>query len=244
FAALHIHEGAAGIAAPVVINTGLSGSNTIASPTGKGVINLVAPVSTPAAIGALTRLLANPAGFYVNIHTSKNGGGVIRAQLTNPLTVPLIIAQSTKYFLPTGSANATIGILAAGNLADLLLGTVLINGQPATAVPDLSTGLITVTVPAALLANPGVLAVQIRTPAGLASKPLLIPVAAQTSVNTQAVTTVEAAGFSSTSVAPESIAAAFSTRLASATVSSTATPLPIALDATSVYVNGVLAPLF
>ncbi len=247
FTGLHIHEGAAGVAAGVVINTGLSGSNTIVSPTGRGVINLVAPLNTPASQAAMTRLLANPAGFYVNIHTTRNPGGVIRSQLPATLAVPLTIASVNKFFLPTGTANATIGVVAAGNLADLLLGTVLLNGQPAQAVPDLSTGLITVTVPAALLANPGVLALQIRTPGGVATKPLLIPVAAQTSVNTQAVVTVEAAGFSSTSVAPESIAAAFGTRLASATASAPATPtpnLPIALDETRVYVNGVLAPLF
>src|SRR5262249_36636667 len=126
----------------------------------------------------------------------------------------------------------------------LLLGTVLLNGQPAQSVPDLSTGIITVTVPATLLANPGVLALQIKTPAGIASRPLLIPVAAQASVNTQAVTTVDSAGFSSISVGSESIASAFGTKLASTTVVGTTTPLPVALDETRVYVNGVLAPLF
>jgi uncharacterized protein (TIGR03437 family) len=245
FTGLHIHEGPAGVAAGVVINTGLSGANSITTNNTKGVINLVAPVNTAASIGALTRLLANPAGFYVNIHTNRNPGGVIRAQLTAPLAQPLFIAASNKYFLPTGNADTTLTLVALGSsLPDLLLGSVLINGQPVQVVPDLNTGTATVTVPASLLANPGILAVQLRTPAGVLSKPLLIPVAAQASVNTQAATTTDAARFGTT-VAPESIASVFGTKLSANTVLATVTPLPVALDGgTSVYVNGVLSPLF
>src|SRR5204863_4793950 len=43
-----------------------------------GIIDLTAQNAAPA---MLTRLLKNPPGFYVNLHTSVNPGGIIRAQL-------------------------------------------------------------------------------------------------------------------------------------------------------------------
>jgi uncharacterized protein (TIGR03437 family) len=241
FTGLHIHEGPAGAAAGVVINTGLSGSNTIVSATGKGFINIPVQITTAAQIGALTRLLANPAGFYVNIHTTVNPGGVIRAQLTGLSTAVPMVALANKYFLPTGNADATISILATG--IDLL-STVQINGQTVNALPDLATGNINVAVPAALLANPGLLNVQVKASNGTLSLPLAVVVGTQAAVNTTAVATVEAAGFSRTSVAPESIGAAFGTRLASQTVVATGATLPLSLDGTTVYVNGIAARLF
>src|SRR5581483_1856676 len=168
-----------------------------------------------------------------------NPGGVIRAQLTTVGSAPAI-ALSSKYFLATGNADQTISILATG--IDLL-STVQINGQQVTALPDLNTGQVNVTVPAALLANPGVLQVQVKGGNGNLSLPLSIVVGAQTSVNTVAVTSTDAAGFK-TSIAPESIAAAFGTKLASQTVVASGTTLPTSLDGTSVYVNGVAARLF
>ncbi len=248
FTGLHIHEAAAGVAGGVVINTGVSGAAPIVSATGKGFINIPVLVPAPGAsataaanqIGALTRLVANPAGFYVNIHTAANPGGVIRAQLTSLGAAPAIVVAN-KYFLPTGNADATISILAAG--VDLL-SSVLINGQQVLAIPDLATGAINVTVPAALLANPGVLQMQIKGGNGNHSLPLSIPVAAATSVNSQAVATLDAAGFSPAAVAAESIAASFGTRLASQIVANAAAVLPLELDGTSVYVNGVRARLF
>jgi uncharacterized protein (TIGR03437 family) len=55
---------------------------------------------------------------------------------------------------------------------------------------------------------------------------------------------VSAANYSSDSLTPESIAAAFGTNLATTLVLADATPLPTTLGGTSVRVNGVLAPLF
>ncbi|MBS1788604.1 MAG: hypothetical protein JST85_12825 [Acidobacteria bacterium] len=60
----------------------------------------------------------------------------------------------------------------------------------------------------------------------------------------RAVSAVSAANFSGESLAPESIAAAFGTNLATATVVATSTPLPTELAGTKVRVNGELAPLF
>ena len=55
---------------------------------------------------------------------------------------------------------------------------------------------------------------------------------------------VSAANFSADALAPEAIAAAFGTNLATATVVANSTPLPTELAGTKVRVNGVLAPLF
>ena len=59
-----------------------------------------------------------------------------------------------------------------------------------------------------------------------------------------AVAAVSAANFSADALAPEAIAAAFGTNLATATVVANTVPLPTELAGTKVRVNGELAPLF
>ena len=235
---LHIHEGAAGTNAGVVINTGVGGANTITLPTGRGSLNFEVPITAAATIPVLQRLIANPVGFYVNLHTTVNTGGAIRGQLV-PLAAPPIIHQSNTHFLETGSADATIILLATGiDTAS----TVLVNGTTVTGMLNTTTGGLSVTIPAALRANAGTLFVQARNTQGLLSAPVIIPVAAAASVNSVAVTTTDAAKYGNLA-APGAIVAGFGARLASQAVSATALPLPTALDGTSVYVNGVAARL-
>jgi hypothetical protein len=74
----HIHEGAATCACPVVVNTTLAPgqvtvSNGLASFT-KDAITVDPAVAQ--------RLIANPSGFYFNVHTALNAGGVARGTLT------------------------------------------------------------------------------------------------------------------------------------------------------------------
>ncbi len=74
----HIHEGATTCACPVVVNTTLASgevtvTNGIASFTKTG-INVDPAVAQ--------RILSNPAGFYFNVHTTLNPGGVARGQLS------------------------------------------------------------------------------------------------------------------------------------------------------------------
>lgn len=78
---LHIHEGAAGVNGPVRIDTGLSGTNTLDA-SGTGNIFRQVVVTSGDALTALSGVLANPAGWYVNLHTSVNTGGLMRSQLT------------------------------------------------------------------------------------------------------------------------------------------------------------------
>jgi uncharacterized protein (TIGR03437 family) len=60
----------------------------------------------------------------------------------------------------------------------------------------------------------------------------------------RALAAVSAASFSADALAPEAIAAAFGTGLATTTMVASSTPLPTELAGTKVRVNGVLAPLF
>lgn len=243
---LHIHEQVAGQNGSVVINTGVGGTaNTIVNSTGKGFLSYTVPITAAAPLGALTRCLANPTGFYVNLHTSANPGGAIRGQLTALNRAP-VIALSSKYVLPTGSAPATVTLSVTGlDLLNLLASTIQINGQTATVAPDLNTGQAIVTIPAALVANAGVLNIQVKAPSGVLSLPLSIPVVPAASLNSQAVAVVDSASFRA-GAAAESIASAFGTKLASTLVitPSTLAVLPTVLDGTTVYVNGVNAPLF
>lgn len=237
---LHIHEGVSGANGPVVIDTGLSGSNTVTLPSGKGSANFVVPI-TATSLAPFQRMIANPAGFYVNLHSSANAGGVVRSQLSSLSSTPPIIQQSDTYFLETGAGDAQVKLLATG----IDLGTTaIVNGSSIIPIPDLLTGTATVTIPGSLRTNAGVIFLQARNGAGLMSTPIQIVVAAAANVNSVAATTADGAKYGTGSVAPNSIAALFGTRLASTTVAATTTVLPFALDGTSVYVNGQSARLF
>lgn len=63
--------------AAVFVNTGLTPGAPIAMPNGSGSFNLTV---TPT-VDQINQILANPAGFYFNVHTPVNPGGAIRGQL-------------------------------------------------------------------------------------------------------------------------------------------------------------------
>jgi hypothetical protein len=73
----HIHQAPAGVNAGIAVNTGLAaGEVTLTNGAGgftKNAVNV-----TPATAQAM---LDGPAGFYFNVHTTANPGGVIRGQL-------------------------------------------------------------------------------------------------------------------------------------------------------------------
>jgi hypothetical protein len=74
----HIHPGAAGVNGPVIVNTGISPTAPLVMADGSG--NLV--ISNIAITQALaSQIVANPAGYYFNVHTPLNPGGAIRGQL-------------------------------------------------------------------------------------------------------------------------------------------------------------------
>jgi hypothetical protein len=78
----HIHEGAAGVAGGVRVNTGLTAATAIPLPngniTGQTFNNATA---TTDALRIINEMIANPSGWYFNVHTTLNGGGAVRGQL-------------------------------------------------------------------------------------------------------------------------------------------------------------------
>ena len=74
----HIHEGATTCACPVVVNT-IAGARRCHIDQRHASFTKAGVTVDPA---VAQRILANPAGFYFNVHTSLNGGGVARGVLT------------------------------------------------------------------------------------------------------------------------------------------------------------------
>jgi hypothetical protein len=75
----HIHTGAAGATGPPVVNSGLSAATSIPTPAGSGGFQRAG--LNPESAANVAAIVANPAGFYFNVHTSLNPGGVARGQL-------------------------------------------------------------------------------------------------------------------------------------------------------------------
>ncbi len=235
---LHIHEAVAGVNGPIVLDSGLSGTNSITLTTGTETIT-AASVVTSTSLEPFKRFINNPVGFYMNLHTSANPAGVIRGQMTS-LTSPPVIEFTPTTFLTTDSASANVNLFLSGaNFAT----TFLANGQTVSSGIDEVTAFYGVTIPGSLRGNAGVIYVQAKNSDGLLSAPRAIVVAPQNKVNAIAATTVDGAKFGPI-VSPESIASAFGTLLASQNANATALPLPTSLDGTSVYVNGAAAGLF
>ena len=67
--ASHIHRGAAGVNGPVVVPFNAPGANGQSDGC------------TQTAASLIDEIMASPAGFYVNVHTTEHPAGAIRAQL-------------------------------------------------------------------------------------------------------------------------------------------------------------------
>lgn len=73
----HIHPGFAGSTGGITVNTGItSGEITLANGSG----SFTRTVNS-AAVDTLAGIIANPQGFYFNVHTTLNTGGAVRGQL-------------------------------------------------------------------------------------------------------------------------------------------------------------------
>jgi hypothetical protein len=80
--AAHIHPGAAGVNGGVLVNTGLVATSPVTQVDGVMSFSSTG-VSVPAA--TLQGIVNNPAGFYFNVHSPTNPGGVARGQLDRAL---------------------------------------------------------------------------------------------------------------------------------------------------------------
>lgn len=79
FVGAHIHPGVAGVNGGVVVNTSLSAGTRPTIQNGAAVWDFP-NVTVPVAIAQ--QLESNPNGFYFNVHTFRNPGGVARGQLS------------------------------------------------------------------------------------------------------------------------------------------------------------------
>ena len=82
FTGLHIHTAPAGVNGRVTLNSGLTGQVPSAE-NGRGRLQFrnELVITNAATVDALEGIVRNPAGYYMNLHTTVNTGGVIRAQV-------------------------------------------------------------------------------------------------------------------------------------------------------------------
>lgn len=115
-AAAHIHEGASGVAGPVVVP--LTAPDAAGTATGTATVDAA----------LMQRIMANPADFYVNVHTSDFPGGAVRGQLAMvggaaAPAAPAPAGDSAPATLPaTGASSDPILPLAGLALLALLVG--------------------------------------------------------------------------------------------------------------------------
>lgn len=110
FTGMHIHRGTAAEAGPVVINSTVSAANPVSSDsTGRGsVISQFQVGSTDTAtLDAVNGVIANPSGFYLNLHTAAQPNGVIRGQLQRAEMVVLMGLMSPRNEVPPVNIGAS-----------------------------------------------------------------------------------------------------------------------------------------
>jgi uncharacterized protein (TIGR03437 family) len=80
---LHIHKERAGQNGPVTIDSGIRAADPVVDTAGRGTINRqgFTASSNTAGLDTVNGMLVDPSGFYANLHTTVNPGGVIRGQL-------------------------------------------------------------------------------------------------------------------------------------------------------------------
>lgn len=76
----HIHRGAAGVNGGIIIDTGLTPANGITLANGT-LTNQTFANRQIDPVSLAQEIIDNPAGFYFNVHSALNPGGVVRGQL-------------------------------------------------------------------------------------------------------------------------------------------------------------------
>jgi hypothetical protein len=77
----HIHTGPATAPGPVLVDTGLSPTAPLLLGDGTASVALTGRSIT---LAQVTQILANPNGYYFNVHTPLNPAGAVRGQLVRP----------------------------------------------------------------------------------------------------------------------------------------------------------------
>lgn len=114
--AMHIHRGAATANGPVVIDSTLPAP--VADAT-TGTLALQGPVlpTNANALAALRDLVADPSGFYLNMHTTRNPGGEMRGQLMKAERLVLMTFMSPENEVPAITGSTAKAICAINVIA-------------------------------------------------------------------------------------------------------------------------------
>jgi hypothetical protein len=127
----HIHRGAAGVNGPVIVPFPV-----LPNPT-------AAECVTAAPLSLAAEIVANPAGFYVNVHTADFPNGAIRGQLAVSPTTSGTTQLLNEPLRAYDSRTAPDGKLTAGSTRVISLATGLdAAGNPHLAVPPGATGAL------------------------------------------------------------------------------------------------------
>jgi uncharacterized protein (TIGR03437 family) len=86
FTGLHVHDGLSTATGPVRLDSGITGAAPTVSSTGFGNIYLKATMLDATSLATLNSVVGDPTRHYLNLHTTVNGGGAVRAQLGAPRT--------------------------------------------------------------------------------------------------------------------------------------------------------------
>jgi uncharacterized protein (TIGR03437 family) len=128
----------------VRIDSGLSGTNTVTDEDGVGnlLFGINVGASNPNGLATLRSLLVSPENHYLNLHTSVNPGGAIRAQLAGAAAVPTLssngIVNSTFAAGVNTSAPGSLVSIFGTDLARSTTGAVVSNGRLATTLAGTS----------------------------------------------------------------------------------------------------------
>jgi uncharacterized protein (TIGR03437 family) len=113
FTGLHIHNQVAGQNGPVTIDTGVTGAATIVSETGFGNIFRTVNVNSATGLATLNSMVAKPDQHYVNLHSTVNPGGVVRAQVGEQFARPPAVGDALSLVLDPGQREIAPGGLVA-----------------------------------------------------------------------------------------------------------------------------------
>lgn len=81
---IHIHSGLPNVEGPILIDSGTSPVSLAGGDT------LITASDRPVSAADASNILANPSGFYVNVHTSLNPDGAVRGQLETSSAFPTV----------------------------------------------------------------------------------------------------------------------------------------------------------
>jgi uncharacterized protein (TIGR03437 family) len=110
FNGFHVHVGQPGAAGAIALS-GTLPAGTQVDPDGTveiGPLYTEVTVSNATQLSALAGLLGNPAGLYIDLHTTANTNGVTRGQLrpTDTMTFPLLLDSANEVTKPRVQATA------------------------------------------------------------------------------------------------------------------------------------------